>query len=418
MQDGPGTEGLWDIVTKTESCPDQTREADKYKKFVARRDRALATIVLSIDTSLLYLLGDPQDPAVVWEELSSQFQKRTWANKLKLRKKLFTLRLKEENSMKEHIKQMTEIFGELAVVAEPVSEEDKVVHLLASLPPAYDVLVTALESGSNSVPALNAVTERLLREEEKLKGKQVSESEPKALVTGGYPVSKPKAWNKTFNCHYCGKPGHLKRKSGSEWLVDSGATSHMVSDRRLLTDVRDLDPGETVTLGDGNQLEVKSVGNVDVEMLLPNGSSRQCSLQQVLYVPKLSYNLISVARATEMGKTVSFSNIGCEFTDDQDNVTAFATKQGSLYHLKINRKYQESVNAAISESKERLWHRRFGHLNEQSLQKLVKKELVNQLDYNTSRKIGTCEPCIGGKQAKLPFQTSSTSTSAPLELVH
>ena len=47
------------------------------------------------------------------------------------------------------------------------------------------------------------------------------------------------------------------------------------------------------------------------------------------------------------------------------------------------------------------------------------KELVNRLDYyNTSRKIGTCEPCIGGKQAKLPFQTSSTSMSVPLELVH
>ena len=34
---------------------------------------------------------------------------------------------------------MTEIFS---VVAEPVSEEDQVVHLLVSLPDSYDVLVT------------------------------------------------------------------------------------------------------------------------------------------------------------------------------------------------------------------------------------------------------------------------------------
>ncbi len=312
-----------------ETCPDQTREADKYKKYVARRDRALATIVLSIDVSLLYLLEDPQDPAKVWQELSNQFQKRTWANKLKLRRKLFTLRLKEENPMKEHIKQMTEIFGELAVIAESVSKEDKVVYLLASLPPTYDVLVTALESGSETVPALNVVTERLLREEEKLKGKQASEREPKALVTGGTnprTSGNPRAGSKPFTCHYCGKPGHFKRdcrkwakrcsegggykrpskqcsgnqdamligqalaaKSGSEWLVDSGATSHTVNDRRLLTEVQDLDPGESVTLGDGNRLEVKSVGTVDVEMSLTNGSTRKCSLQEVLYVPKLSY---------------------------------------------------------------------------------------------------------------------------------
>ena len=92
-------EGLWGIVLRTEECPDEAGEAKKYRKYMARRDRALATIVLAIDTSLLYLLGDPQDPAKVWEELSNQFQKRTWANKLRLRRKMFTMRLKEENSI-------------------------------------------------------------------------------------------------------------------------------------------------------------------------------------------------------------------------------------------------------------------------------------------------------------------------------
>ena len=64
--------------------------------------------------------------------------------------------------MGEYIKKMTEIFDELAVIAEPISDEDKVVYLLANLPPCYDVLVTTLESGSDTVPALESVTERLL----------------------------------------------------------------------------------------------------------------------------------------------------------------------------------------------------------------------------------------------------------------
>ena len=50
------------------------------------------------------------------------------------------MKLAEGGSMKDHVKNMTEIFRELAVVAEPVSEEDQVVHLLASLPESYDVL--------------------------------------------------------------------------------------------------------------------------------------------------------------------------------------------------------------------------------------------------------------------------------------
>ena len=74
--------------------------------------------------------------------------------------------------MKDHVKNMTEIFRELAVVAEPVSEEDQVVHLLASLPDSYDVLVTAMESGAETVPPLETVTEKLLREEQKLRERE------------------------------------------------------------------------------------------------------------------------------------------------------------------------------------------------------------------------------------------------------
>ena len=62
---------------------------------MARSDRALAIIVLSVEPSLLYLIGDPEDPIIVWQKLADQFQKKTWANKLELRRKLNALRLRE-----------------------------------------------------------------------------------------------------------------------------------------------------------------------------------------------------------------------------------------------------------------------------------------------------------------------------------
>ena len=51
------------------------------------------------------------------------------------------MRLNDGDSVQEHIKIMTELFDALSVAGETVSEEDRVVYLLASLPESYSVLV-------------------------------------------------------------------------------------------------------------------------------------------------------------------------------------------------------------------------------------------------------------------------------------
>ena len=90
------------------------------------------------------------------EKLSDQFQKKTWSNKLELRRKLYSLHLKEGESVQQHIKAMTEIFDGLSIIGDPVKEEDRVVHLLASLPESFNMLVTALEANTE-VPKMDIV---------------------------------------------------------------------------------------------------------------------------------------------------------------------------------------------------------------------------------------------------------------------
>ena len=48
-------EGLWNIVSKTENPPGSGSSEEVVAKYKARMDRALATIILSIEPSLLYL---------------------------------------------------------------------------------------------------------------------------------------------------------------------------------------------------------------------------------------------------------------------------------------------------------------------------------------------------------------------------
>ena len=166
-------EGVWSIVIGTETEPEDNVE--RKAKFAARCDKALATIVLAIELSLLYLVrSDPTDPIVVWYALANQFQCKTWANKLELKWKLFSLRLAEDGSVQQHIKFMNKTCDELSAIGETVSEEDKVVYLLASLPESYSVLVAAREANAD-VPLLAIVREKLLHEETKMKNKASQE---------------------------------------------------------------------------------------------------------------------------------------------------------------------------------------------------------------------------------------------------
>ncbi len=75
------------------------------------------------------MIGEPDDPAKVWTKLSEQFMKKSWVNRLELRRKLY---LSDGESVLEHVRKMTELFNALAGVDAPLSDEDRVVHLLAS----------------------------------------------------------------------------------------------------------------------------------------------------------------------------------------------------------------------------------------------------------------------------------------------
>ena len=98
---------------------------------------------------------------------------------------------------------MTEVFETLSVIGDPITEEDRVVPLLASLPETYDMIVTVLESSPN-VPVMETVIKRLLHEERKMKERE-GDGGDAGKVFAAYRAKR------VFKCHYCGKPGHLKR---------------------------------------------------------------------------------------------------------------------------------------------------------------------------------------------------------------
>ena len=99
-------------------------------------------------------------------------------------------------------------------------------------------------------------------------------------------------------------------------------------------------------------------------MIMPDGE--KTFIGDVLYVPGLEKNMISVSQITKKQMQVQFQNDKCTVIDKDHNVIAVGTESGGLYKLKPKPANQKALYSNVS-SEEQLWHERMGHLNYSSL---------------------------------------------------
>ena len=99
--------------------------------------------------------------------------------------------------------------------------------------------------------------------------------------------------------------------------MDSGATCHICNSKELFEDFHPLQVPQQVTIGDcGDCCKLEAVvGPLKLKLL--EGEFKIGRLSDVIYVPKLAYNLLSIPRITELGKAVVFDELQGHILDDQ-----------------------------------------------------------------------------------------------------
>ena len=153
---------------------------------------------------------------------------------------------------------------------------------------------------------------------------------------------------------------------GSVWCLDSGAPFHMTGDRDLFTDLDEKDLGVHIEMGDDGRYNVTSIGTISFE----RESGKPFVLKEVLHVPGLMKNLISVAMLEDKGYDVVFSE-GKAFL--RSKTTGETRKIGvrvkKLYQLQVDGCTAMACKAkgVVSQDDSELWHRRLGHLHHGAL---------------------------------------------------
>ena len=199
------------------------------------------------------------------------------------------------------------------------------------------------------------------------------------------------------------------------WFFDTGATHHLSHSAQTLSHVQPYSGADQVTIGDGHSLPILNTGNKSFFF-----HSKVFCLNQVLHVPQLSTNLISVSKfCTDNAVFFEFHSTHF-FVKDQ--VTKQTLLKGWLRDGLYEFPSSSSTHAFVSTSSVpaltpgAIWHSRLGHPATPILSKALAS--CNPSVSFQINKIAPCKICPLAKSHSLPYSLSSSHASQPLALIH
>lgn len=219
----------------------------------------------------------------------------------------------------------------------------------------------------------------------------------------------------------------VANNSGEKWCIDSGASSHMLDDKKRFQNLSEYKTN--ISLADkSSKLMSTGIGEVKLSCKLSEGETSSVKLLDVLYMPNLSTNLLSVRRMTRAGMRVIFEGDRCMITtaDGQLVAEAFSEHDDDLYWLRggapVNSSEDKVGETAFVVGAATLyqWHRRFGHRDLAAIKRLVSEKLVTGITVKLGSECNRdCDSCARGKLTATPFpKNSKTRASMPGMLIH
>jgi hypothetical protein len=196
------------------------------------------------------------------------------------------------------------------------------------------------------------------------------------------------------------------------WYVDSGASCHMTGCKEFFSRLQEGGMNIHIELGDNACYKVQGIGTVSFQ----RESGKPLHFVDVLYVPGLTKNLISVSTLEDKGFEVTFHG-GKVYIRPKGSTTKMDKVIG-VRSDKVYRLHFEPVKALVSSNTDlgELWHKWMGHLHFGALGHL--RQAVTGMPQVAAERHDPCKGCALGKYARRAFPPSEHRSKGILDLIH
>eukprot|EP00253_Pinus_taeda_P015469 PITA_15469 len=239
----------------------------------------------SIDKHLVAYVSNLNTSKEIYVRLVSLF--KVDANQiLFLRNKLKEIKKGKDESMQAYFLRITEIKNYLLSIGEIIPDKEMTLTTLGGLPSEWD---------SHRDDDQNPSQGNQRNDRTKGRGKRSTRNQGK-----GQPFKK--ARNSRYESNTVNNkqdeyylPAALSTTAPPDllgnWLIDSGASRHFTGYKEALYDLIEKETNLEIVLGDNTKYPMKGVENVTLQL----NQGNTIHLQDVLYVPYLKKNLVSVS---------------------------------------------------------------------------------------------------------------------------
>ncbi|XP_033212155.1 uncharacterized protein LOC117169759 [Belonocnema kinseyi] len=149
------------------------------------------------------------------------------------------------------------------------------------------------------------------------------------------------------------------------WFADSGATEHMSFRKEWFKNLKGFSNNEySVLVEDGNSLCVKGKGDIEVEVQNDCGNLTKHKIGDILYVPHIKKNLLSIGRSSEKGMEIIFKEGGQNVSFYKNNRLIVDATRHNKRLYRMNFKPVGVAETHFVETKTFVkWNERLGHVN-------------------------------------------------------